>query len=230
MKSFRKTIAAIVLAASFAGVAQAQYYQMANQLQQLITPALSRSLNYKGFVDASYLKGVGNRNADYLEVTTTQGFKYADWFFMGVGAGVEVVFSNPKTQFTDWGNPMPGMDFDGIDPHKGHTKTGWVIPLFTDFRFNIGKPSDVGFFIDLRLGCSFLLSDKYLEIGDGYMTNTECFYLRPSLGMRIPVSNVNPRQAVNIGVSYQLTTSDYWYYHSSSTTLNAIGVNIGFEW
>ncbi|MDE6527680.1 MAG: hypothetical protein K2L78_01365 [Muribaculaceae bacterium] len=230
MKGLGKIIAAILVAASSVGVARAQYYQMASQLQRVISPALSRSLNYKGFVDASYLKGVGNRNADYLEVTTTQGFKYADWFFMGVGAGVEVVFSNPKSQFTDWDSPLDGVDFDGFDRHKGHTRTGWVIPLFTDFRFNIGSPADVGFFVDLRLGCSFLLSDKYLEIGNGYMTNTECFYLRPSLGIRIPVSASNPRQAVNIGISYQLTTSDYWYYHSSSSTLNSVGVNIGFEW
>lgn len=230
MKSFIRTLAAATLVLACSGTAGAQYYQMANQLQQLISPALSRSLNYKGFVDASYLKGLGTRNADYLEITTTQGFKYADWFFMGVGAGVEVVFANPQSQFNDWNAPAGDLDFDGFDRHKGHTKTGWVIPLFTDFRFNIGKPKDVGFFIDLRLGCSFLLSDKYLEIGDGYMTNSECFYLRPSLGMRIPLNADKPRQAVNIGVSYQLTTSDYWYYHSSSTTLNAVGVSIGFEW
>lgn len=230
MRKFRKAIIASVLAMACSAGASAQYYQMANQLQQLITPALSRSLNYKGFVDVSYLKGVGNRNADYLEFTTTQGFKYADWFFMGVGAGVEVVFANPNSQFSDWESPSQIIDYDGFDRDKGHTKTGCVIPLFTDFRFNIGKPADVGFFIDLRLGCSFLLSDKYLEIGDGYMTNSECFYLRPSLGMRIPLGAANTRQAVNIGVSYQLTTSNYWYYHSSSTTLNAVGVNIGFEW
>ena len=230
MKGLKQIAAAAALSLACAFTSHAQYYQMANQLQQLITPALSRSLNYKGFVDASYLKGIGDRKADYLEITTTQGFKYADWFFMGVGAGVEVVFTNPQSQFDDWQTPAADIDFDDFDRNKGGTKTGWVIPLFTDFRFNIGKPSDTGFFIDLRLGCSFLLSDRYLEIGDGYMTNTECFYLRPSLGMRIPLNADNPRQAVNIGVSYQLTTSEYWYYHSSSTTLNALGVNIGFEW
>lgn len=216
---------AVVMGMMSATAAHAQYYQMANQLQQLIGPALSGGMNYRGFVDGSYLKGVGDRNADYLEITTTQGMKYADWFFMGVGAGVEVVFTNPKSQFTDWAGVQ-----GGFDASKGHSRTGWVIPLFTDFRFNIGKPADVGFFIDLRLGCSFLLSDKYLEIGDGYMTNSECFYLRPSVGIRIPVSSTNTKQAVNVGVSYQLTTSNYWYYHTSKSTLNGIGVNIGFEW
>ncbi len=62
------------------------------------------------------------------------------------------------------------------------------------------------------------------------MTNSECFYLRPSLGVRIPMSLNNSKQALNIGLTYQLTTSNYWYYHDSNSTLNAVGVNIGFEW
>ncbi len=70
--------------------ASAQYYQIANQIPQMLQPALSGSLNYKGFVDASYVKGIGQRNADFLELTTTQGFQYSSWFFMGVGAGVKL--------------------------------------------------------------------------------------------------------------------------------------------
>ena len=161
-------VATIIIGLISAGAAKAQYYQLANQVTQLIRPAISGGLNYKGYVDGAYLKGIGNRNADYLEITTTQGFRYADWFFMGVGAGVEAVFTNPTSQFSDW-NAVT----DGFNRNKGHSRTGWVIPLFTDFRFNIGKPSEVGFYIDLRIGCSFLLSDKYLEIGDGYMNYSE---------------------------------------------------------
>lgn len=205
--------------------AKAQYYQMANQLGQLIAPALSGSFHYKGFVDASYLYGVGSRQASYVEVITTQGMRYSDCFFMGVGAGVQAIISDPKSTFNDWDNV-----YDGFDRFHGRTKTGWVIPLFTDFRFTLGDQISIGMFIDLRLGCSFLLSNDYLEIGNGYMTNSECFYLRPSFGMRIPVNINNPKQALNIGVTYQLITSNYWYYHSSKSTLSAFGVTFGFEW
>ena len=225
MRLVNKIVILFAVIAACSASMDAQYYQMANQLQQMIRPALTGGLNYKGFVDASYLQGFGDRNASFAEISTTQGFKYADWFFMGVGAGVEVVMTNPQTQFSDWGGVT-----DDFDRHKGHSKTGWIIPLYTDFRFNIGKPSDIGFYIDLRLGASFLLSDRYLEIGDGYLTNSECFYFRPSIGMRIPMSMTNTRQALNIGISYQLMTSNYWYYHSSDITLKSIGVTIGFEW
>ena len=224
MKRMRMAIVAIV--AMMAGVsAHAQYYQMANQLGQLISPALSGGMNYKGYVDASVLYGVGNKEATYVEITTTQGFRYRDWFFMGVGAGVQGIFTNPRSSFSDWENVT-----DGFDRWHSTSKTGWVIPLFTDFRFNIGNQSGLSAFIDLRLGCSFLLSNKYLEIGQGYMTNSECFYLRPTVGMRIPVNAKNPKQALNIGFTYQLVTSNYWCYNSSNTTLSALGVTFGFEW
>ena len=228
MKVFNKIVIAIMMASGSAAMASAQYYAIANQVSQLIQPALSGSFNYKGYVDVSYLKGLGDRNADIFEITTTQGFRYADWFFMGIGAGVEAMFTNPQHSFDGWDDPE--QDSWSIDPSRGRSKTGWLIPLFTDFRFNFGSPKSVGFFLDLRVGATFLVSDNYLEIGDGYMTRSECFYLKPALGLRIPLSDSNPKQALNIGVSYQLTTSRYWYYQSSDLTLNALGVTMGFEW
>lgn len=225
MKLIKRMLVLAAVSAACATGASAQYLQVADQIGRMITPALSGGFNYKGYVEASYLKGVGSKNADFVEITTTQGFRYADWFFMGVGAGVEAVMTNPRSNFNDWENATTYFNRD-----KETGKTGWVIPLYTDFRFTFGGDDDLAFFIDLRLGASFLVSNRYLSIGDGYMTSSENFYLRPSLGMRIPISDKNKKQAINLGVTYQLITSNYWYYSSSSTTLSAVGVTIGFEW
>ncbi|MDE6867284.1 MAG: hypothetical protein K2J23_07810 [Muribaculaceae bacterium] len=105
-----------------------------------------------------------------------------------------------------------------------------MLPIFTDFKATFGAPDKVGFYIDLRIGCSFLLSDKYIEIGEGYLTNREYFYLRPSLGFRIPTSTNHPKQAIDVGVSYKLLTSNYWNSYSRSTTLNSLGVTVAYEW
>ena len=57
------------------------------------------------------------------------------------------------------------------------------------------------------------------------------FFLRPTIGLRIPVSSANQKQAVNIGVTYQLLTSNNNYRRNgASGTLNAFGATIGFEW
>lgn len=201
--------------------ASAQYYEIANQIPNLISPALSGSLRYKGFAEASYLKGVGNQNADFLEFSTTQGFRYSDWFFMGAGIGVNVMFAHS----------------DGFNPgnypwnqDKNLTSTGVMIPLYTDFRFNFGNTKNVSFFADVRLGCSFLVSDSYIQISNGYLSSSENFYLRPSVGVRIPVNSQNAKQAVNVGVTYQLITSNYWYNYSSNVCLNSLGVNLSYEW
>lgn len=219
----RYIIAASLLAGA-ALTANAQYYQIANQLPQMIQPALSGSASYKGFVEASYVQGVGNNKADFLEFTTTQGFTYGSWFFMGVGAGVDVMFSHTAS---DWGN---WNDYDGsFDVNTKSRTTAAMIPLYTDFRFNLGNRQKTSFFIDIRLGAAFLIGKDYVAVGNGYITNQEYFYLKPSLGVRMPLGETG-KQAINFGVTYQLLTSNYWNRYSSHTTLNGLGANVSFEW
>lgn len=201
----------------------AQYYQIANQLPQLISPALSGSLNYKGFVEVSGLAGVGHNRANVIDFSTTQGFLYSSWFFMGVGAGVDVVMAQ---QPQGW---RPNPDYDYM--YRGNTKTKVMIPLFSDFRFNIGSQEATSFFIDFKVGASWLIGSDYLRMADGFMTNETQFYFRPSFGLRIPVSKERPDHAVNVGVSYQLLTSNNnYYWNDNSLTLNNLGVSISYEW
>ena len=209
--------------------AKAQYYQMANQVANLIRPALTGGLNYKGFVESGYTGFVGDKKAGMLDISTVQGFRYANWFFMGVGAGVDILFSQPDD---NWGYGWADNPSYNNYYNHGDTKTAVMIPLFTDFRFNIGNSdgSTVSMFADLRLGGSFLIGNNYVRIGQGYLTKSECFYLRPSLGIRIPVSESNVKQAINIGIHYQLLTQNYWCAYGSSTTLNGVGASISFEW
>lgn len=215
----------IILAASLVGLsaltAPAQYYDLANQVVNAIQPALSGSTRYKGFVEGSYAKGLGSLDADLVGISTTQGFTYSSWFFMGAGLGVDLLFSHTAD---NWGDGWNNSDY------QKSTTTGVMIPLYSDFRFNIGKPSTAAFFIDLRLGCSFLVNTNYLRISDGYLTNQEYFYLRPTIGVRVPVNPQKPKQALNIGVSYQLLASQYWYRYTSNKAINMVGVNLSYEW
>ena len=225
MRRFSLLIAAVV-ALICSPVANAQYYEIANQLPKLISPALSGSLNYKGYVEFSGLDGLGGNRANFLEISTTQGFKYASWFFMGVGVGVDVVMA----QDPDGQAGLPDEDLPDYYGH-GYSKTKAMIPVFSDFRFMIGPESGTSFFIDLKLGAAWLMGSSYLRMNRGCLTNQTQFYFKPSLGIRIPVSSQNPRQAVNIGVTYQLLTSNNNYnWYDRSLTLNSIGATIGFEW
>lgn len=222
MKIRRLSILAITAIAFGVVDAHAQYYEIANQIPNLITPALSGSMRYKGFVEAEYLHGLGDYQSDFVGVSTVQGFTYSSWFFMGAGLGVQYVHTSPAQ---DWDPSMrPG------NGNRSWSNNGVMIPVFTDFRFTLGNPAGIGFFIDLRLGASFLASDDYLQISNGYITNNEYFYFRPALGFRIPVSAKSTKQAFDIGVSYQLLTSNYWNSWQRNATLNSLGVNIAYEW
>lgn len=217
-------IAVLLLSIFGSMTASAQYYEIANRLPSLIQPALSGSMRYKGFLEAGYSKTLGNYDGDFLEISTSQGFQYADWFYMGVGIGVDVLFAHKNN---NWGN---GWDDPDYGYRHGAMTTAAMLPLFTDFRFNIGGANAASFFLDLKVGCSFLLSNKYIEIGNGYLTNQQYFYLHPAIGLRIPTNSQNPKQAIDIAVSYKLLTSNYWNSWNRSVTLNGIGASIAYEW
>ncbi|MDE6754367.1 MAG: hypothetical protein K2J82_07130 [Muribaculaceae bacterium] len=201
---------------------KAQYAQIVDQLPQLLSPALSGSMKYKGFVDATATFGVGNNKANFVGLSTTQGFQYSSWFFMGAGIGIDVAMLNLDANIPD--QPLaPGM-----------SKTKAMIPLFSDFRFNIGGTGKPSFFIDIKAGAAWLLGGSYLQLNTGALSTRTQFILRPSLGVRIPTNSQKPKQAINIGVTYQLITANnswgYWGGSGYDTTLSSIGATVGYEW
>ena len=224
MKKLLSLAVAAVMAVGMAVPARAQYYEIANQLPSLISPALSGSMQYRGFVEASGLAGIGKNRAHFLGISTSQGFQYASWFFMGVGMGVDVAMAQQDDRYGAW-------DPDDWE-YGGTAKTKCMIPVFTDFRFRIGNDNSVAAVIGLKLGAAWLLGDDDLMMKTAYMSNETQFYFRPSLGVRIPVSSQNPKQAVNVAVTYQLLTSNnnYTYWHDNSVTLHNLGLTVGFEW
>lgn len=222
-KSIRRALVAAVMIIAGIGSANAQYYELANQLTNLISPALSGSGRYKGYVEASGLAGVSDVRANFVGVSTSQGFQYADWFFMGAGMGVDVAMAKPNIDSAD-SNPSDWYS-------HSLSKTKVMMPIFTDFRFNIGSRKTASFFIDLKLGAAWLLGSSYLQMKGGYLGNSTQFYFRPSMGVRIPVNAANERQAFNIGLTYQLLTSNSNYgWNQGSATLSNLGVTLGFEW
>lgn len=213
-------LAALASVALFTGHrASAQYWEAANQLTNLISPALSGSGAYKGSVELMGVAGIGDNKLNQVEIATSQGYQYNSWFYMGAGLGVGVVHS---------GND-PWAASDRYYPKR----TGVMIPVFSDFRFTIPMGGDGGsaMFVDLRLGASWLCGDKALALGNDVMTTSTNFYFRPAIGARFPINGKNSKQAVNIGLAYLLLTANngYWYNYQTPT-LSALGATVSFEW
>lgn len=225
MKAFRFLLLPLLsAAASFA--ASAQYYEIANQVSNIIRPALSGSLTYRGFAELSGTAGIGANRANIIGISTSQGFQYASWFFMGAGIGVDIAMTAP-------GEHRPAAATEATPDFMRHpsARTMAMIPVFSDFRFTIGAGGGAACFIDVKAGATWLIGNDYLEFTNARMGGGAQFYLRPSIGVRVPLSAAGARQAVSIGVAYQLITSDNWYtYYDNSVTLNGFGATVAFEW
>lgn len=220
----KKIFASILLA--FIAIpfsASGQVYEAISTLRSVISPALSGSGRYKGYVEAGYSHTLSHYNGDFLEICTSQGYQYNNWFYMGAGLGVDVLFAHKGP---NWGENMINTPPD----NRPVTTTAPMLPLFADFRFLIGNTSNVSFFLDLKIGCSFLLTNRNIAIGNGYLTNREYFFLDPSIGVRIPCNRKNNKQAVDVGVKYKLLTSNYWYNYNNNITLQSLGAFLAFEW
>lgn len=215
MKKLYLAVATLLCSLLSPVVMQAQYSSIVNQAANMLQTAVIGGFSYKGFVDASYTGGFGSLKANFVGVSTVQGFQYANWFFMGAGLGVDLVYSEVEDTYYDF-------------EHKTRSN-GVMIPIFTDFRFNIGSRQSASFFIDIKAGGSFLIGSDYLAIENGYLSSSEYFILKPSIGLRIPIGG-SSKKAVNIGLTYQLLTCDYWYNNSNNSTLNSFGGTVSFEW
>lgn len=222
-RNILKMLLVSVMMLSGASIVKAQYYEMANQLTNMLQPALSGSFNYKGYVDATATFGIGDDRANFVGVSTTQGFQYSSWFYMGVGMGVDVAMASGDNPY----HATPGYGYHSA------ARTKAMVPIFSDFRFNIGDMSKPSMYIDIKAGATWLIGSSYLQLNNGALTGQTQFLLRPSIGVRIPTNGSNPKQAFNVGVTYQLiTANNAWGYWSSSydTTLNSLGVTASYEW
>ena len=153
------------------------------------------------------------------------------WAPVSVSTSCTLLHPTPPTH--GYYDPADGWNNNDYGRY-GYKRTGVMLPVFTDFRFDIATgsaPTSPSVLIDMRLGASWLLGNRYMMTDHGYLSNETQFYFRPSMGVRIPVSSSSPRQAIGIGVSYLLLTSgnNYWYY-GDSQTLSAFGASVSFEW
>ncbi|MDE5847283.1 MAG: hypothetical protein K2H71_08030 [Muribaculaceae bacterium] len=198
--------------------ATAQYTSIVNQATNMMQTALMGGMRYRGYVEASYTSGFGNLQADFVGISTVQGVQYADWFFMGAGLGVDLVYSKTDASYNGW-----------FGDRKTRT-SGAMVPIFTDFRFNIGGNQGPSFFIDIKAGGSFLIGKNYLAIENGYINGSEYFMLKPSIGLRVPVGG-NGKRSMNLGLTYQLLTCNYWWYNNTNSgTLNSLGATVSYQW
>lgn len=112
---------------------------------------------YRGFADFGYTVGVGDYEFGRFEVSTTQGYQFNPYFFVGGGVGFHFMQSYETA----------GME---IALDKRDAKVS--IPLFADLRGTFSKRKFAPF-IDLKAGY--------------FLTNNDGLYGNISVGCRMTV-------------------------------------------
>ena len=60
----------------------AQYGEIVNGLTNVAMPIIRQGNGYKGYVEADYTQGFGNYRSNFLTFATSQGYQFADWFYI----------------------------------------------------------------------------------------------------------------------------------------------------
>ena len=142
MKKISLSLILILIGIFSTRTANAQYTSIVNQAYNLLQTAVIGGYGYKGYLDVSYVGGFGNLQADFIGISTTQGYQMASWFYMGAGLGVDIVYSKKDS----------GFNYNDFAIDRKVRTTGVMIPIFSDFRFNLGGTTGTSFFIDVKAG------------------------------------------------------------------------------
>lgn len=216
---------ATVCAGAMPVSASGQINEIVNGLTNVAITAARQGQGYKGYMEADFTHTFGNYKSNFLTLATSQGYMLNDHFYLGAGVGIDFMWT---TLDKGWGEDQRLVDPAWSSRHS--VSSAVMIPVFSDFRYIVGRYSEPTLFLNMRIGCAFLCTDSYVRIADGYLTNKEYFYLQPAIGVRVPINRTKPRQAVDFGVHYRLMTARYWSGWQHDAAINGLGLNITYEW
>lgn len=200
-----------------------------------ISDDIQKTSGYKGFLDFGYGMKMGDISTSRIEIMTSHGYQLNPYFFMGVGAGVNL--------YSD------GLYYMGVQPWTKDQVTAGVkdsmnismtIPIFADFRFNFTDKGNIIPFAGLKLGYSMGLADSEYDDKDASgvgarKTETKLesvgLFASPSIGAKIMVSS---SFAINMSFGYTIQTFTHYpegdaTMQSSTKNNGAISIRLGLE-
>lgn len=129
---------------------------------------------YRGFVELGYAFGVGeDGNNDRLEITTTHGYQFNPYIFVGGGAGIHYYNDAEEALMPVFGEFRANLLDGPITPYVGF-KLGYSAVL------NDSDYWEGGAFFSPSIGVRFLTGgDKFLNVSFGYslqQLNYEYYY------------------------------------------------------
>lgn len=161
---------------------------------------------YRGFVDGTFIKGNDGFYEDFNMqgggFTTTHGFQFNRYIFVGGGVGYYCIKRNPDICCANWWS-----DYD----YNSNKEKYNVVPLYTDFRVQMAR-SRVSPFFDAKVGAS--------------ISNDVGFFASPSFGLRVGIKD---NLGVNITLGYTVMSGLYQVYYDTPCYTHSMNISLGID-
>lgn len=121
---------------------------------------------YRGFVDLGYSIGVGDYKADRLEFSTSHGYQFNPYFYLGAGAALNYFHDGDVASVPLFANPRLDFSTGQISPFID-LKVGYTVSEYVE-----------GFYLSPSIGARFnLQNNKGINLSLGYtMQKVEAYY------------------------------------------------------
>ena len=126
-------------------------------------------LGYHGFVDLAYTIGVGDYTFDRFELSSTQGYQFNPYFFLGGGIGFHFM---QKYETPGMDIPLDSRDFMVDVPLYAETRITFInssISPFISGRGGYYLTHGGGLYLNVSVGCRFAVStNNAINVFVGY--------------------------------------------------------------
>lgn len=126
--------------------------------------------SYRGFIDAAYSVGVGDYKFNRVEMSTSHGYQFNPYFFIGGGLGIHFMFPyyeamGMEIALDERSNKVDIPVFANV--HCNFTK--WIVSPFMDFKGGAFVTNSGGMYINVSVGCRFAVNEKQaVNVSVGY--------------------------------------------------------------
>ena len=160
------------------------------------TPGKGPQRGYRGFVDLEYYLSVDEMSKDHIGFSTTHGYQFKPWLFIGAGVGMRYIHKKhlkapPFDIYSSVPSSIYGDYVAAVNAYMSKKSDFYIFPVFADIRLDLLK-SRFSPFLDCRVGYTF--GGKAF----GMMLN-------PSLGCRVGLTD---RLAINATIGYSMQSTD----------------------
>lgn len=157
---------------------------------------------YKAFIDFGYTVGTGDHAIGRAELTTSHGYQFNPYLFIGGGAGFQYY----------------------------HEAEAFTLPIFADIRVNFTQGAIVPF-AGIKAGYTLNLTDGLYGIGAYLAPSVGVKFVLPDRkAVNLSLGYTAQFEKVSYNYNYGNGNGNgYGYYHNSNENLGGVTIRLGIE-